>query len=160
MCTMFHTLFLAEKSMTAQEPTQHNNKYLHPRQANHKLYFPPLLAVEASLSMDSQDGKREKTVSGRTTPDSPISSCGASSPVSRVKMTPNTHLQPQTSSQLPAGTAKELPIWMIGMFLLLHCEDQVFFRCVSGDHNHSLPTLMTSALTSDFWTMNSALSPR
>lgn len=170
MCTMFHTLFLAEKSMTAQEPAQPNHKFLvHPRQSNHKLYFPPLLAVETSSSMDSQDGKRaDRLVSGRTTPESPVSSSCASSPVSRAKLANNTaHLQPQASSTLPAGTAKELPIWMIGMFLLLHCEEQVYFRCVSGDidrrfsaDNHTLPTLTNSTLASDLWGINSALSPR
>ena len=175
---MFHTLHLAERSMTAQESSPLSSKYLvHPRQSNnHKLYFPPLLAVETSSSMDSQDGgaagntKRDKTVSssGRTTPESPISSSNASSPVSRMNYkviststTASPHLQPQVSSTLPAGTAKELPIWMIGIFLLLHCEDQVFYRCV----NHTLlPTLMTSTAlstsSSDVWSMNSALSPR
>jgi hypothetical protein len=30
-------------------------------------------------------------------------------------------------------SARELPVWLISMFLLVHCEDEAFLRCTSGD---------------------------
>jgi TBCC domain-containing protein 1 len=38
------------------------------------------------------------------------------------------------SNMKPARhSAKELPVWLISMFLLVHCEDQAFLRCTSAD---------------------------
>jgi len=30
-------------------------------------------------------------------------------------------------------SAKELPVWLISMFLLVHCEMEAFLRCTSGE---------------------------
>lgn len=30
-------------------------------------------------------------------------------------------------------SARELPVWLISMFLLVHCENEAFLRCTSGD---------------------------
>jgi TBCC domain-containing protein 1 len=38
------------------------------------------------------------------------------------------------SNMKPARhSAKELPVWLISMFLLVHCEDQAFLRCTSAE---------------------------
>lgn len=39
-----------------------------------------------------------------------------------------------SSNMKPARhSAKELPVWLISMFLLVHCEDQSFLRCTSAE---------------------------
>ena len=36
-------------------------------------------------------------------------------------------------SNKPSGSAKELPVWMIGTYLLLHCEAEAYRRNLSGE---------------------------
>jgi len=46
-------------------------------------------------------------------------------------------------------SAKELPVWLISMFLLVHCENEAFLRCTSGEDERRF---------SDASTANSPLS--
>ena len=60
----------------------------------------------------------------------PILSCGSTSSMGSG----STH---QTSGPNPfdkkkQGTAKELPVWLITTFLLLHCEETAYLRNLSG----------------------------
>ena len=41
-----------------------------------------------------------------------------------------------------AASAKELPVWLVGMFLLLHCEEEAFWRNVSGEDEQRFDALM------------------
>jgi hypothetical protein len=61
-------------------------------------------------------------------------------------------------------SARELPVWLISMFLLVHCEDEAFLRCTSSDddrrfsdhaENNGDPTVDYAALLH-----NRTLSPR
>jgi len=77
----------------------------------------------------------------------PILSCGSQSSMGSEKTVGTTsqqqQQQPQSQQQQqqqnrgamkPArNSAKELPVWLIAMFLLLHCEDETFMRCTSGN---------------------------
>ncbi len=40
------------------------------------------------------------------------------------------------------ASAKELPVWLVGMFLLLHCEEEAFRRNVSGEDEQRFDALM------------------
>lgn len=61
----------------------------------------------------------------------PILSCGSASSVGSgtTTHTPVTFDKKKFSS---AASAKELPVWLVGTFLLLHCEEYAFWRNLSG----------------------------
>ena len=46
------------------------------------------------------------------------------------------------SNKASAASAKELPVWLVGMYLLLHCEEGVFLRNVSGEDAQRFDALM------------------
>lgn len=55
-----------------------------------------------------------------------------------------------------AASAKELPVWLVGMFLLLHCEEQAFRRNVSGEDERRFDALMAkqnggSGVAGEIW---------
>lgn len=68
-----------------------------------------------------------------------------------------------------AASAKELPVWLVGMFLLLHCEETAYLRNLSGQDERRLygntgnePIMANSAGKVDFGNLlkHSSLSPR
>lgn len=61
----------------------------------------------------------------------PILSCGSASSVGsgQTAHTPVTFDKKKFST---AASAKELPVWLVGTFLLLHCEEFAFWRNLSG----------------------------
>ena len=61
----------------------------------------------------------------------PILSCGSASSVGSgtTTHTPVTFDKKKFST---AASAKELPVWLVGTFLLLHCEEYVLWRNLSG----------------------------
>jgi TBCC domain-containing protein 1 len=61
----------------------------------------------------------------------PILSCGSASSVGSgtTAHTPVTFDKKKFST---AASAKELPVWLVGTFLLLHCEEFAFWRNLSG----------------------------
>jgi TBCC domain-containing protein 1 len=61
----------------------------------------------------------------------PILSCGSASSVGSgtTTHTPVTFDKKKFST---AASAKELPVWLVGTFLLLHCEEFAFWRNLSG----------------------------
>lgn len=82
-------------------------------------HIPPILSCGSQSSMGSE--KTTGTASGNPT--------GALSSSS-----PSHHHHHRGGAMKPAGnSAKELPVWLIAMFLLLHCEDETFMRCTSGE---------------------------
>ena len=52
------------------------------------------------------------------------------------------HKLKNSSKQTTAASAKELPVWLVGMYLLLHCEEGVFLRNVSGEDAQRFDALM------------------
>lgn len=63
----------------------------------------------------------------------PILSCGSTS--SMGSGTTNQTDRPITFDRKKfstTGSAKELPVWLVGTFLLLHCEEMAYLRNVSG----------------------------
>ena len=61
----------------------------------------------------------------------PILSCGSTSSIgSGATSTLATETEKKKYSSV--GSAKELPVWLIGTFLLLHCEESANERNLSG----------------------------
>ena len=122
--------------------------------------IPPILSCGSSQSVDSQDSKENKgaataTNSSNKRPGSPSNSVSSgytdfSSEVSRNRydrrgssssMGGTSDGKNQPNSKSTAASAKELPVWLVGMFLLLHCEEEAFWRNVSGEDERRFDTL-------------------
>ena len=59
----------------------------------------------------------------------PILSCGSTSSMGSS----NTHTLSENKKKFStAASAKELPVWLVGTFLLLHCEESAISRNLSG----------------------------
>lgn len=102
----------------------------------------------------------------------PILSCGSTSSMSMGSGTTNHTDRPVSFDKKKfstAASAKELPVWLVGTFLLLHCEEFAYQRNLSGEderrfygnatgkdsvHNNTGMVDFTSLLK------HSALSPR
>jgi len=91
----------------------------------------------------------------------PILSCGSQSSMGSEKTAATATVQNQSLSQQqqqqhqqrgsmkPARkSAKELPVWLIAMFLLLHCEDETFMRCTSGEDERRFSNSESDSLVS------------
>lgn len=99
----------------------------------------------------------------------PILSCGSTSSLGSG----NTHL---TDRPMPfdkkkystAASAKELPVWLVGIFLLLHCEEMAYQRNLSGLDDRrfygdrSEPPVLNNGGKVDFTSLlkHPSLSPR
>lgn len=46
------------------------------------------------------------------------------------------------------SSARELPVWLISMFLLVHCENDAFLRCTSGDDDRRFADHAPSSVSS------------
>lgn len=95
-------------------------------------HIPPILSCGSQSSMGS-----EKTAATATVQNQSLS---------------NQQLQQQQQhrqSMKPArNSAKELPVWLIAMFLLLHCEDETFMRCTSGEDERRFSNSESDSLVS------------
>ena len=126
----------------------------------HALYLVRQTHLSSSSSHDSQ-------IAGGIPP---ILSCGSTSSMGSA---PN---ESTTSSRAPASigakkvTAKELPVWLVGTFLLLHTEELAYGRNLAGqDEQRFFATTtnntangLVAARTGSFGTQSppSSLSPR
>jgi TBCC domain-containing protein 1 len=95
--------------------------------------IPPILSCGSSASMESVE-ERKKADSHSSPTSSPRKS-------ELLKTTNNNKPNP-TSNKASAASAKELPVWLVGMFLLLHCEDLAFHRNVSGEDERRFDALL------------------
>ena len=87
-------------------------------------HIPPILSCGSQSSMGSE--KTSATASGNPS--------GGGLPHSQSQSQQHHQSRGGSSSMKPARhSAKELPVWLIAMFLLLHCEDENFMRCTSGE---------------------------
>ncbi len=104
-------------------------------------HIPPILSCGSQSSMGSE--KTTGTASGNPT--------GASSSSSSQQHHQQQQHHHRGGSMKPAGnSAKELPVWLIAMFLLLHCEDETFMRCTSGEDERRFSNSERDSLVSRF----------
>ncbi|KAL7543773.1 hypothetical protein ACHAXR_013086 [Thalassiosira sp. AJA248-18] len=102
-------------------------------------YIPPLLSCGSQSSMGSVrsgghsiGGGDHPPGGGGGTKDPSSSSSTQQQP--HVPQTPTGGHSSSSSRMKPARhSAKELPVWLISMFLLAHCETESFLRCTSGE---------------------------
>jgi hypothetical protein len=170
MATMYYTLHVAARSIEVEEAEfpmegggdgndEKNGFYGIQRTLSQTI--PPILSCGSSASMDSTSGdakKKEEKRSQGGQHDSPGSgfSDGLSSPTNINKRGMNAN--DKKNSQIhkaSAASAKELPVWLVGMFLLLHCEEEAFWRNVSGEDEQRFDALMAKQRASsgfgDIW---------
>lgn len=104
-------------------------------------YIPPILSCGSQSSMGSVKSASQSVADEMgSSGDIPSSVDGLGGAVGggNVARQASQLLQQQQQQQKqrmkPARhSAKELPVWLISMFLLVHCEDQSFLRCTSGE---------------------------
>lgn len=143
MATMYYTLHVAGRSIEVEElelPPAPKNPKMGEEGEELEEYqnmgiqrtlsqsIPPILSCGSSASMDSAEERKRADAS----PSSPRKS-------EHVKTT--TKANP-TSNKASNAAAKELPVWLLGMFLLLHCEDLAFHRNVSGEDERRFDALL------------------
>jgi hypothetical protein len=116
-----------------------NNNHMHPAFLNsprqqhphHALgglsSIPPILSCGSTGSMDSQ-----ATSNYKSGPPSPVQSGGKGSASSTQNHSIHSN-QGGSHQKANAASAKELPVWLVGFFLLLHTEEHAHARNVSGD---------------------------
>mmetsp|Transcript_27976 Transcript_27976/g.43990 ORF Transcript_27976/g.43990 Transcript_27976/m.43990 type:complete len:764 (-) Transcript_27976:817-3108(-) len=96
-------------------------------------HIPPILSCGSQSSMGS-----EKTAGTATLQNPSLS-----------QQQQSQQQQQQHRSMKPArNSAKELPVWLIAMFLLLHCEDETFMRCTSGEDERRFSNSESDSLVS------------
>jgi len=99
-------------------------------------HIPPILSCGSQSSMGSE--KTAATASG-----------GNASSSMNNQSSSSQQQQQQRGSMKPArNSAKELPVWLIAMFLLLHCEDETFMRCTSGEDERRFSNSESDSLVS------------
>lgn len=62
----------------------------------------------------------------------PILSCGSTSSLGSGNTPTTFPNHPDKKKYSTAASAKELPVWLVGTFLLLHCEECAYLRNLSG----------------------------
>lgn len=67
----------------------------------------------------------------------PILSCGSTSSMGSN----TTPLSSATKKQYATNSAKELPAWLVGLFLLLHCEECAHQRNLAQEQHDATPML-------------------
>jgi Tubulin binding cofactor C len=124
MATMYHTLYLASREFAAHYHDHHGHAYgpLH-RASLHgggggvgssSNNDEPLNNIPPILSCGSAS-----SVGSGTTAHTPVNNTNSASAFDKKKMS-------------TTASAKELPVWLVGTFLLLHCEEFAYQRNLSG----------------------------
>ncbi len=169
MATMYHTLHVAARSIEVEETEmpidgEDGEDHFMGIQRTLSQSIPPILSCGSSASMESEDAKKKekmaKAASGGSgteekspspyrnnleSPRSPSSPNRSSSPRKGNNGGSNSsggEKVKNQSNKASAGSAKELPVWLVGMYLLLHCEEGVFLRNVSGEDAQRFDALM------------------
>lgn len=168
MATMYHTLHVAARSIEVEEteiPATNSDGEATDHGSIQRTWsqsIPPILSCGSSASMDSveKDKDKDKDKNRRDGGDRGGERMGSgsgpvlNSPVSHQGSTPGSgsnspnrrggvgdKKNPQNNKASNAS-AKELPVWLVGMFLLLHCEEEAFRRNVSGEDEQRFDALM------------------
>ena len=93
-------------------------------------YIPPILSCGSQSSMGSvKSGIEIGGDGGNLGGGVPYAVDGSHANVNKQQ----SRLSNASNMKPARHSAKELPVWLISMFLLLHCEDQSFIRCTSGE---------------------------
>ena len=144
MATMYYTLHVAGRSIEVEElelPSVPKNPNMGGEDADLDDYqnmgiqrtlsqsIPPILSCGSSASMESVEERKKADSSPNSSP--------RKSELLKTTAKPN-----PTSNKASAASAKELPVWLVGMFLLLHCEDLAFHRNVSGEDERRFDALL------------------
>ena len=154
MATMYHTLHVAARSVQVEELTAEDlaaassaiyqshseDQEIGSIQRTFSRTIPPILSCGSSASMDSTDlnpkpsqhYKKNDTI---TQNSNAAAAAAAASPIRKLDKKHAHHKQ-------SAASAKELPVWIIGTFLLLHCEEKAFQKNVSGEEEQRFGALM------------------
>jgi len=159
MATTYHILHVAARSIEVEETEMPldgedgedgEGQYMG-IQRTLSQSIPPILSCGSSASMESIENKkkerRDRDVDDRSSPNRP-GSPNATSPVrghnqlSPKKGGQNDKQKNPQNNKASAASAKELPVWLVGMYLLLHCEEGVFRRNVSGEDAQRFDALM------------------
>lgn len=102
-------------------------------------HIPPILSCGSQSSMGSvkssgveSGGDASGGGGGGSVPSSVDGSYALGAGATTATNKPQSRVN--ASNMKPARhSAKELPVWLISMFLLVHCEDQAFMRCTSAE---------------------------
>lgn len=92
----------------------------------------------------------------------PILSCGSQSSYGSVEASRPGGSNKDTKKYSTAASAKELPVWLVGTFLLLHCEESAFLRNLSGQDDRRYYSNVNTPVLGDFNTLlgSDFVSPR
>jgi hypothetical protein len=77
----------------------------------------------------------------------PILSCGSTSSLGSGATSSHTDRTMDKKKLSSVASAKELPVWLVGMFLLLHCEEFAYQRNLAGQDERRF--YGTGSLTTD-----------
>jgi len=141
---MYYTLHVAARSIEVEEtelPSSMEGGQHFGIQRTLSQSIPPILSCGSSASMDSVEGKKKDDK--KNGPDSPGSHADEfNSPLQTMKKASVNDKKNQQNNKSSTASAKELPVWLVGMFLLLHCEEEAFRRNVSGEDEQRFENLM------------------
>jgi len=138
MATMYYTLHVAARSIEIEEMELPDVKEDDGRWGIQRTFsqtIPPILSCESSESMNSVENKKKDEFGKKGEPDG-LNNANKKGPSSAND---KKHSQINKASN---ASAKELPVWLVGMFLLLHCEEEAFWRNVSGEDEQRFDALM------------------
>jgi len=162
MATMYYTLHVAARSIEIEElkysaaeggmdDDEEDGGRHGGIQRTWSQSIPPILSCGSSASMDSVDNKNKKDGDGKSSSgggdrggqSSPerLSSSTSGSPNKRSSVAGGDKKNSQ-NNKASAASAKELPVWLVGTFLMLHCEEEAFRRNVSGEDEQRFDALM------------------
>ena len=100
---------------------------------------------QGSLASSPHHGSPNPNANPNTSPSSPLRNNQISSPKrGNNNNSTNNNDKTKNAQNIKASnaSAKELPVWLVGMYLLLHCEEGVFRRNVSGEDDQRFDALM------------------
>jgi len=130
MATMFHTLYVADRDRRHYENNineDSGNNLNNSGSKGGQDYIPPLLSCGSTSSVGTSN-----TNPGTVSPNASVASFSNNTTNLSINLT-NSNMSASMKRKNSGVVAKELPVWLIGTFLLLHCEDQAFARNVSGE---------------------------
>ena len=92
----------------------------------------------------------------------PILSCGSTSSLGSGTNTSLADSSNRIDKKRLSASAKELPVWLVAMFLLLHCEEFAYQRNLSGEDDQRFFGTSSSSKDLNFTNIfqHSPLSPR
>ena len=185
MATMYHTLHVAGRELSSSpippqlsiSPSSHTNNHNNNNNNSHSLFANPVLSPSSSTSQHSPSISHH-----HHHPIPPILSCGSSHSIesanNRRPKSPSEHIKSVHHSSTNnnnnnnnknnnnTASAKALPVWLLGMFLLLHCEEQAFLRNISGEDGRRFDATGTASTTNhtatgdEYPRSSSSISPR